>query len=371
MEETSSVTDASDGNESEIRAEVSKDEPDAVGPLLQKIQELELENAELKRKLVVKRFGLNRFSYDNSMISFYTGFSSFKILEVFFGYIQPAANSMTRKYYVPVNPLSLHGNRQRSLLLIDEFFLFCCRIKLGLLEEDLADRFNITVPTVSRHIISWANFLYFVLGSIPIWPTRDQIIANMPTAFKAMYPNVRCIIDCTEVFTAKASSLVLNSQMYSNYKSHSTLKGLIGIAPHGVITFVSRLYTGSISDVAIVKDSGFLELIDQGDSVMADKGFTIGKILAEKGATLNTPAFLSGKSQFNPDEIQENQKIAAVRVHVERAIRRIKVFRIFATPLPLSLIGTCNQIWTVACLLTNFRGPLIKCAMANNENENN
>ena len=135
---------------------------------------------------------------------------------------------------------------------------------------------------------------------------------------------------------------------------------MIGVAPNGAVTFVSKLYTGSISDVAIVKDSGFLDLIEPGDSIMADKGFTIEKLLLEKGATLNIPCFLIGKSQFSTEEIAHNQKIATVRVHVERAIRRVKVNRIFSSPLPLSLMGTCNQIWTVACLLTNFRGPLIK-----------
>ena len=212
----------------------------------------------------------------------------------------------------------------------------------------------------SAGILFLGQFLYFSLGSISIWPTRQQVDQFMPPAFKSLYPATRCILDCTEVFTSKPSSLVLNSQMYSNYKSHCTLKGLIGIAPSGAVTFVSKLYTGSISDVAIVKDSGFLQLLEPGDSVMADKGFTIGKILDEVGATLNIPAFLYGKQQFTPSEIQENQQIATLRVHVERAIRRIKVYQIFSAPLPLSLMGSCNQIWSVACLLTNFRGPLIK-----------
>ena len=49
--------------------------------------------------------------------------------------------------------------------------------------------------------------------------------------------------------------------MYSQYKSHVTYKGLIGIAPSGAITFVSQLYEGSISDQEIVKRSGFLNQI--------------------------------------------------------------------------------------------------------------
>ena len=70
------------------------------------------------------------------------------------------------------------------------------------------------------------------------------------------------------------------------------LKGLVGIAPSGAITFISQLYSGSISDREIVERSGFLKLqFDKGDTVMADKGFTIEDLLP-LGANLNIPPFL-------------------------------------------------------------------------------
>lgn len=72
------------------------------------------------------------------------------------------------------------------------------------------------------------------------------------------------------------SSLQRNGELFSSYKNHKTLKGLVGIYPGGAVTFISQLYTGSISDREIVRRSGFLELpFDDEDPVMADKGFTI------------------------------------------------------------------------------------------------
>jgi hypothetical protein len=44
--------------------------------------------------------------------------------------------------------------------------------------------------------------------------------------------------------------------------------------------FVSKLYSGSISDKEIVNVSGFLEKLQPGDAVMADKGFNIQDYLA-------------------------------------------------------------------------------------------
>ena len=101
--------------------------------------------------------------------------------------------------------------------------------------------FKIPISTVSRHLISWVNFLYFKLGSIPIWPSKEEILETMPTSFKKPYPNTRCIIDCTELFCQPPSSLNTQSCLYSSYKSHVTCKVLLGIAPSGAVIFVNQL----------------------------------------------------------------------------------------------------------------------------------
>jgi len=242
---------------------------------------------------------------------------------------------------------------------IDELFLFLVRIRLGLFQQDLAHRFNVHESTVSRKVVTWANYLYFFLGIQPIWPSREVVLKFMPQAFKDLYPNTRVIIDCTEVKVQVPSSLLLQSQMYSTYKSGTTLKSLVGITPHGAVSFVSSLYTGSISDKEITKCCGILDLLGTNDSVMADKGFNIDDLLCSKGVELNLPPYLLNHAQLSPEEVIETKAIAKVRIHVERAIRRIKEFHLFDTEIPLSLLGTVNQLWTVACLLVNFQGPLI------------
>ena len=98
--------------------------------------------------------------------------------------------------------------------------------------------------------------------------------------FKCKYPNTRVIIDCTELKCQMPSSLLLNSELFSSYKNYATLKGLIGVSLAGHITFISELYTGSVSDREIIMRSGFLDLpFDTNDSVMADKGFTFQDLL--------------------------------------------------------------------------------------------
>ena len=72
---------------------------------------------------------------------------------------------------------------------------------------------------------------------------------------------------------------------FSNYKNRNTFKALVGISPDGVITFVSPLYPGSISDMQLTR----CYLLEPGDSVMADRGFDIVDDLILRGVHLNVP----------------------------------------------------------------------------------
>ena len=166
------------------------------------------------------------------------------------------------------------------------------RLTLNLLEEDLEDCFKF------QHLLSvelsfpGSTTYIFVSGIIHMWLERDVIDILMPQCLKESYPSTRVIIDCTEIYTERPSSVLTNSQLCSNYKSHTTFKGLVGIAPHQAITFISQLYTGNMSNIEISKTSDFLSLLEVGDSVMGDKGFILKKDLEKIQVALNIPPFL-------------------------------------------------------------------------------
>lgn len=221
--------------------------------------------------------------------------------------------------------------RPRTLKAVDAFFLTLCRLRQGFAEVHLAHLFNIFQPTVSLIFISWINFMYLKLGHINIWQSKELTNATMPEDFKAKYPTTKVIIDCTELRCEMPSSLLLNSELFGSYKHHTTLKALVGISPKGfftlnVINFIGQLYTGSISDREIEERSGFLNLpFSNGDYVMADKGFTIEDILPS-GVSLNNPPFLGMSDQMSAEDVIATQEIASLRIHVERAINKVKKF---------------------------------------------
>ena len=249
--------------------------------------------------------------------------------------------------------------RPRNLRPIDEYFAVMCRLRQGLPEEHLAHLFKVSVSTVSRVFITWLNFMYLRLGQINIWPSRTAIDKTMPEDFKKKNSSTRVINDCTEVRCQMPSSLQLNGELFSNYKHRTTLKGLIGISPGGAITFISQLYTGSISDREIVARSGFLDLpFEDNDSVMADKGFTIQDLLP-LGVSLNIPFFLGSSSQISAEDVVKTQEIASLRIHVERAINKIKNFHLWDGVILLHQLGLVNQMWSVCAILCNAQPNII------------
>ena len=68
---------------------------------------------------------------------------------------------------------------------------------------------------------------------------------------------------------------------------------------------------------------------------------------------------LQDKGRFSLAEVEKTELIASVRIHVERVIRRVKENHLFDSIIPMTMTGSLNQIWTAACLLANFKGPVI------------
>ena len=315
-------------------------------------------------------FTVDNFTSDED-ITFYTGFPSYDVFMATYNYLNPGqngenirfwrsvSNDVDPEYYETEPELGVGPGRPRTLNAKEEFFLVMCRLRQGFPERHLGHLFDISQSTVSRIVISWVNFMYLRFGQLNIWPSRKVVNDNMPQDFKGKYPNTRAIIDCTEIKCQMPSSLLLNSELFSSYKNHTTLKGLIAISPAGHISFISQLYTGSISDREITERSGFLDLsFEANDSVMADKGFTIQDLLPV-GVSLNIPPFLGSSAQMPAEDVVKTQEIASLRIHVERAINKIKNFHIWDGVVPLSLFGIVNQMWTVCAHLCNVQDPII------------
>ena len=79
-----------------------------------------------------------------------------------------------------------------------------------------------------------------------------------------------------------------------------------------------------MSDKHLTVNSGLFRLIHHGDLVIADHGFDIADELAFVDATLKIPPFTKGKPQLSQREVESSRGLSRIRIHVERAIGRLK-----------------------------------------------
>lgn len=59
--------------------------------------------------------------------------------------------------------------------------------------------------------------------------------------------------------------------------------------------------------------------------------------------------------QMSAEDVIATQEIASLRIHVERAINKVKNFLIFDGVIPLSQFGVINQMWCL-CNVVQYAG---------------
>ena len=216
----------------------------------------------------------------------------------------------------------------------------------------LSDIFGISAGNGSRIFITWILFLSRELEYLlPFSSLEDLQGVTVPKIFRPI-KNLRAIIDCTEFYIQTPSPAFSQRSTYSQYKSHNTFKLLVSISPVPHFNYVSKLYTGSISDKEIVKECGFLDKLNPGDVVMADKGFNIQDLLALRETRLVAPPIMK------KDNVSA-EAATLIRVHAERMIRKLKCFNILKGAMPLTMKPYVSAVVTVCAALVNLQHSCI------------
>lgn len=84
-------------------------------------------------------------------ISFYTGLPNKETFYLLFEHLS---------VYYKCEVSDVLGGRPRKLREVDEFLMVLMRLRLGLLIQDLAQRFNISPSTCSKIFNEWLNLMY-------------------------------------------------------------------------------------------------------------------------------------------------------------------------------------------------------------------
>jgi len=242
----------------------------------------------------------------------------------------------------------------------DQLLVTLMKLRLNVPMLDLAVRFGVSRTTVANIFTTLICALHdvFFKQCMKSVPSKQKTVASLPDCF-SIFPSCRQIFDCTEIaIEVPRQDMTANRMTYSSYKSKNTFKALISVSPNGAIVFCSDLFTGNTSDKEIVVQSGILNTLEVGDLVLADKGFLIHDVLPP-GVTVNLPSFLPSDSrQFSREQVVQSRAISRARIHVERAIQRVKEFNMLDN-IEHHQRNLANRIFQVAVSLVNLQAPII------------
>ena len=123
----------------------------------------------------------------------------------------------------------------------------------------LCDLFGMSSGIGSNLFITWVLFLAKELAIfLPFSTIKDMEGITRPQAFQNN-PALCAIIDCTEFYIHKPLLPSSQRRTHSSYKAGNTFKLFISISPVLHINFISRLYSGCMSDKEITRKCGFIE----------------------------------------------------------------------------------------------------------------
>ena len=325
------------------------------------LKALKKENQALRESVEKMSLSESSLRNDAEKVKFYTGLPNYFVLETVMWLLAPHMDSM----------------KNVKLSKFQQLLLTLMRLRLDLRNQDLAYRFGVKVGTVTRTVHQMVSIMSANLVPTAVfWPSRAELRKNLPAALRASHPDCAVIIDC---FTVPFEEPVSrgNQQQQQQHRvvassqgagiSYNVLKYLIGVAPQGVVTFVSRGVLGNVSDKSLAEGCGLLCKLLPGDVVLASRDLDIADSVAARGALFKIAGRYQGtayKGSEGSPPADCSPETVSVQRHVDRVLSMVKQrYAMLTGPVEspfttaserTSNVSTFDKIVQVACALNNL-----------------
>ena len=123
----------------------------------------------------------------------FTGLPSYSVFTVLLTHLSPS--------------VSKEKSLGSGLTLADEMLIILMKISRGSANKLIAFLFDVDESKVTKNFHRWIDIMFQSLQPLVMWPDKEMLVANMSSCFKPWYAKVVCIIDCTEVFIQRPTSL--------------------------------------------------------------------------------------------------------------------------------------------------------------------
>lgn len=324
------------------------------------LKALKKENQTLRESVEKMSLSESSLRNDAEKVKFYTGLPNYFVLETVMWLLAP----------------HMDGMKNVKLSKFQQLLLTLMRLRLDLRNQDLAYRFGVKVGTVTRTVHQMVSIMSSTLVPTAVfWPSRAELRKNLPAALRTSHPDCAVIVDC---FTVPFEEPVSRSnQQHQQQKvvsssqglgrSTNVLKYLIGVAPQGVVTFVSRGVLGNVSDKSLTEGCGLLCKLLPGDVVLASRDLNISDSVAARGARFKIAGNYQGDAYGSSEGsalADVSSETASVQRHVDRVISMVKQrYAMLTGPVEspftaaserTSNLSTFDKIVQVACALNNL-----------------
>lgn len=286
----------------------------------------------------------------------YTGFTP-EEFQILFTFLIPDST------HVPYRGAG-HSLSARSQLLLTLF-----KFRHNFTFIDLGHRFCLSKIKAKNIFCAWLYQISDRFQDVYIWPHRETLKAQVPRHFQQNFP-------CTFVLLKRMKIKVFQERNRSNYSSlpsdevsknsEKTRHGILAVDPRGSVIGCSGLVAGNLSDSELFENCGLKRQLvnlmnngklDNGDGILCE-GLDIEKDLNEIGLKLNDVAFLKCDISDQLKTMLQRQHVQNHKILVDKAVNRLKKFRIISQTVPSSLSVSCDKIFQVTAFLTNFQPPL-------------
>lgn len=226
-------------------------------------------------------------------------------------------------------------NRQRAigagtayhLTLDDQLLMTLVWLHLYLNTETLGVFFGVSKSTVSRNSRRILAVLR-QLGEDSVWWHEPPAKGQGKTLDEALasYPNLLLVLDVMEQRIQRPQDHDQEQDHYSaKQKAHTRKTGLI-VTQYGFICGVTAAYPGRTHDLTLFRQSGLLQRIPRGCSLIGDKAFDgLGEDLPNH--SVGTPFKARRNHPLTEDEAWANRDFARQRIIVENTICELRHFK--------------------------------------------
>ena len=89
-----------------------------------------------------------------------------------------------------------------TLTKFQQLLMVLMKLRLNLVDQDVAYRFGIHQSYVARNFRKWIDIMHIRLRELILWPEREELLKTMPMDFRKNFKRCVIIIDCFEIFVS-------------------------------------------------------------------------------------------------------------------------------------------------------------------------